>query len=181
MVSLSSGGVDGNPTTVAVTTDEKTDHYIELNATRLANVPFYYHTDFKYSLSKRVAEEFGPANDPGWVTNASRNIFMDWWSSWLPRPDLIPSSEYLANITEFTLYGNITNIVDILPFTGLQTLNINVGEALFSTGLTVSEDINLAPLSKLSSLTKVVIGAGVPLTEADFTAAGITGVTIVKN
>ncbi|QTD37638.1 DUF3823 domain-containing protein [Polaribacter batillariae] len=180
-VSLSSGGIDGNPTTVSVMTDANTDHYIEPNPTRLPNVPFYYDQDFKYSLSKRVAEEFGPTNDPGWVTNGSRHVFMDWWSSWLPRPDLIPTSEYLANIKEFTLYGNIKNMVDILPFTGMETLNINVGEALFSEGLTVSSDLDLRPLTKLKNLKTIVLGAGVPLTEADFTDAGVTGVTIVKN
>ena len=180
-VSLSTNDVSGNPTIVSLTTDAATDHYIELNSTRSPNVPFYYDTDFKYSLSKRVAEEFGPSNDPSWVTSASRHVFMDWWSSWLPRPDLIPTSEYLAAINEFTLYGNITNILDILPFTGLQTLNINVGETLFSEGLTVSENLDLSPLTKLPNLTTVVLGPGVPLTEADFTAAGVTGVNIIKN
>ena len=185
-VSLINDGIQGNPVAVAVRTKADTDRYIEGNPARPENVPFYNDLYFKYSLSKYTAEDLGPAKDVGWVTSPSRHVFIDWWGTWLYGfgKDNLPTSTYLSGITEFTLYGNVKTLVDILPFTGLQTLTINKVEDFFKDkdeDETVSKDLNLEPLKKLSNLTKVIIGVDVPLTEADFTDAGITALTIVKN
>lgn len=182
-VSLVSGDVSGNPATVAVATRNATERYLENNCNRPANVPLYYSEDMKYSISDWQVQT--NLTDAGWKTDPSRYLFIEWWSdwscSWLPGSvNNLPTCQQMANSTKLTLAGNITTLVDILPFTNLQTLTIEAGGALFSTGKTVSAKINLKPLLKLPNLTKVVIGAGVPLTKADFDTAGLSGLTIVK-
>lgn len=183
-VSLMLGDDSGSPVTVQVATKEITDLYLNTDCERPSNVPLYYSEDMQHSISDWQVQT--NLSDEGWKTDPNRHIFISWWSAWsctwLPAAvNNLPTCGQMANATELSIYGNIKSLVDLLVFSNLETLTIEVGQELFSTGETVSKDLNLKPLGKLLNLKTVIIGSGVPLTQADFDAAGLGDLTIVKN
>ncbi|NGM63164.1 hypothetical protein G5B30_14735 [Sphingobacterium sp. SGG-5] len=178
---LTKTGESSGVKTIQIVTNALSDYYVK--ATQLGrpeNVPLFNDRAFKMSLSKSYAEIKGPSVDPGWVTSPFRVEFIDWWNSWAD-PTNMPKNQDIENYTAFTLYGETKSLLDLLPFTNLETLTIRRGEDLFDTGLAIDPQVDLTVLKKLKKLSTVEIGPGVPLTESDFNDAGLAHLTIIKH
>lgn len=178
-VRLISGDVESPEQIITVRTKALDDKYVPAASDRPATVPFYNDAAFKMSLSWRWAEILGPSQDPSWITSPIRYEFFDWWNTWLMNNDNMPSCRDIENFKEFTLYGNVKTLVDILAFVNLETLNIMPGEA-FDTNLSIDANVDLTVLKKLRKLKKIILGQGVSLTKAHFQDAGLSDVEIIN-
>lgn len=176
---LSYQGTVGPEQTIKVKTKGLDDKYVPSQNVRPSNVPFYDDVAFERSFSADYALIEGPRVGEDWSSNSSRYRFMEWWNGWSWAAYRQPSCQDVENFTTLNLQGNLKNMVDIIAFVNLETLNIKVGE-LFDVGLSADPNINLRVLKKLKKLKTINIGPGVSLTKSDFEKAGVTGVTIVK-
>lgn len=177
---LTKDGISSGEKTVEVSTNQLTESYVSTH--RDDNVPLFNDAAFRRSLSKSHAEIRGPiTGNTGWVTDPSRYMYIEWWDTWTDFDYNInmPKNQDIENYTEFTLYGQVQSLVDLLPFVNLEKLTILPGD-MFDTGLTISPTIDLKVLAKLKKLKTVVLGSRVPLDEVDFRNAGLSSVAIIR-
>ena len=178
-VNLIGGGVSGPDNVLKIKTGAMSDVYMDDNAD-----PYWFDVNMKYSMSRYFAELWAPQQDPGWTTSAFRHEFLDWWRAGgiVPNHDNLPLNSEMSEITELSVYGNITTLLDLLPCVNIEVLHILSGDSLFSTGEAISPDTDLSPLSALKKLKTVHLGAGIPLDEDDFRNVGISdNVQIIKD
>lgn len=179
------GGLEGPDQTFEVKTKSRDERFYYGVDDPGYNGRYWFGTATKYSVAWQWVPIMGKrlGISQTWDTWAARYSAFDSWYV-AGRPDLYVRLPKCCDIEDdfpsLTIYGNVTDLRDIISFINLEELTFAKAKDFLQTlnnGFAPAT-LDLRPLAKLKKLKTINVKDGTPLTKDAFEKAGVTGVTI---
>jgi len=179
------GGFEGPGQTFEVKTKARNERFYYGVDDPGYNGRFWFATAIKYSVAWQWVPIMGKRLNISqtWDTWAARYSAFDSWyvtgksNLYVRLPNC---SDIEDDFQSLTIYGNVTDLRDIISFINLEELTFAKATNFFQTsnGGLAPATLDLRPLARLKKLKTINVKDGTPLTKNDFEKAGVTGVTI---